>query len=300
MRTCLAADGLRTVRALAVALALSLALAPAALAVPLTTDYTPGSALFTQGNGVQVRSFYGEHVPGVDYTVGDDAWRVTIRPDPPVYLGSISDAGFGILQGEFMEAAGWTYASAAMELSDDSLVVRTYAARHIGASVGADFFVEYVPHGTDPTDVHWIQIVTNNHRLGAAHGTPENRVDHLFAGSPYYDHGGRAGPRFLRDSPRREDNRAHEWTAELYLVTGPPVVLQPGGVRRPTPGLVTFLGGIQWGWENHCVGPVDGGGLPGDLACTREVPEPEVAFLLVVALVAIVATRRMSTLGVRP
>jgi hypothetical protein len=40
--------------------------------------------------------------------------------------------------------------------------------------------------------------------------------------------------------------------------------------------------------------------LPGDLACTREVPEPEVALLLVVALVAIVAIRRMRTLGVRP
>src|SRR5687767_15965511 len=106
MRTCLAADSLRTVRALVVALAVSLALAPAALAVPLTTDYTPGSALFTQGSGVQVQSFYGEHVSGVDYTVGDDAWRVTIRPDPPVYLRLISDAAFGILQGEFTEAAG--------------------------------------------------------------------------------------------------------------------------------------------------------------------------------------------------
>src|SRR5688572_28612715 len=202
MRTCLAADSLRTVRALVVALAVSLALAPAALAVPLTTDYTPGNALFSQGNGVEVRAFYGEHVPGVDYTVGNDAWRVTIRPDPPVYLRSIGDAALGILQGEFTGAAGWTYASAAMELSDDSLVVRRYAARHIGASVGADFFVEYVPQGTDPTDVHWIQIVTNNHRLGAGHGTPENRVDHLVAGSPYYDHGGLAGPRFLLDRPR--------------------------------------------------------------------------------------------------
>jgi hypothetical protein len=231
-----------------------------------------------QGNGVEVTVFYGEHVPKVDYLVGTEPWQVSIRPDPPEFLETITTNAFDVVLAEFTSASGWRYASAATLLSDESLVVRTYAARHVGRSVGADFIVEYVPHGSDPLDVHWIQVVTSNHKLGAKHGTAENVVDHRFRGGPYYDQGGSAGPRYFLDTPRREDSQPHEWTAELFLVTGPPVITQPGGVIRPTPGLVTFYGGIRWGWENHCVGQGDG-------ECSFEVvPEPAAYFILVAGL----------------
>jgi hypothetical protein len=268
-------DGARRAgRCLFLALALGLALAGVALGSPLTTDYTPGSAKFRQGSGVEVTVRLGEHVPKVDYLVGTEPWQVSIRPDPPEFLEAITTNAFDVVSAELKSASGWRYASAATPLSDDSLVVRTYAARHVGRSVGANFIVEYVPHGSDPLIVHWIQVVTSNHPLREKHGAAQNAVDHRAAG-PYYDQGGLAGPRFLVDQPRRGDNQPHEWTAELFLVTGPPVIRQMGGPPRPTPGPVTFYGGIRWGWENHCVSEDD--------PC-EVVPEPAAYFILMAGL----------------
>ena len=72
------------------------------------------------------------------------------------------------------------------------------------------FDLEYKPTGTDPTaNVHWIQIVANNHKLHSPHGTLENIVDNGRSPggrSPYYDDGYTADGLNLYDFPYREDD----------------------------------------------------------------------------------------------
>ncbi|MDA0765313.1 MAG: hypothetical protein O3A87_01140 [Verrucomicrobia bacterium] len=168
-----------------------------------------------------------------------------------------------ILSSTFPAGAGWTFQSSVNELSDSSLVIHTYDVQGTAARVGADFHVEYVPHAGDPTvDVHWIQVVTDNHALpGNLHGTLENEVDNPFSPggrSPYHDDGAAATSREFYDFPGRTDtNRAHDWTAELFLVTGP--------AAEAGPGNIIFHGGITWGWSN--------------------IPEPSLAYLLAILIV---------------
>jgi hypothetical protein len=222
---------------------------------------------------------YGEHVPLVNYPVDTDNWRVFLDPDPPEYLRGAPTNYADVLSAAFPVADGWSYQSAANELSDNSLVVRDYIARHGAGLVGAEFLVEYVPHAGDPgpLDVHWIQVIRSNHRLGANHGTAENVVDHVFARSPYYDHGGLASSRFFYDFPKREHENEHVWEGVLFLVTGPAVIAQPDNTRRPTPGAVTLLGGIRWGWQNECIS------VDISIDCDT-VPEPAAVPLLALAL----------------
>jgi hypothetical protein len=88
------------------------------------------------------------------------------------------------LRTAFPEPA-WTFSISPTPLSDGSLHIHTYDAIHgdgpngnCASCVGAEFDVEYVPHGDDPLlNVHWIQIVANNHPLNGAHGTLANVVD---------------------------------------------------------------------------------------------------------------------------
>jgi hypothetical protein len=134
--------------------------------------------------------------------------------------------------------------------------------------VGAALHVEYAPAGTDPTtNIHWIQVVSNNHKLNAAHGTADFKVDNLGATTPYYDTLAAANSRNFYDFPWRDDGGAsHTWSAELLLVQGP-----ANGV-----GNILFLGGLSWGWENHPL---------------AAVPEPQAWLLLLLGLALLAAAR---------
>jgi len=290
---------LAVIRTIATLVVLFSLLSTAATATPLMLDYTTqGTATFTPRDSAEYSFTYGLHQHNDPYQVNGGNWDVWLNPDPPEYLRGVSETFSGVMSSAFKTSDGWTYQSAARELSDDSLVVRVYAARSGDGTVGAELLVEYVPHGNDPLDVHWIQGVQSNHRQGAEHGTLEDTVDYRYAGAPYYDQGGVASSRYFYDFPQREWDQAHTWKAELYLVTGPPIVNQADGTVRPTPGAVTFLGGISWGWENACVGGGDvgngaGGGTGGNnMVCAiTQTPEPATLLFVMSGMLLLCAIR---------
>jgi hypothetical protein len=234
----------------------------------ISTDY---KAATVRGNNTS-----GVYDPTDTYKVGAQDWVANLLPANATYQRAVSDNFFKVLSAAFPVSAGWSYASAVNELSAASLVVHTYDVTGQPDLVGAAFHVEYVPHGTDPTaNMHWIQVVTDNHNLttNKGHGNPENVVDNPFSAggaSPYYDDGGAADSRNFYDFSFRDDgNQSHIWQAELFLVSGPAI-----GTKGP----ITFYGGIIWGWENH------------------PVPEPSTAAyavgFLVLVLVSVTRSRR--------
>ena len=222
-------------------------------------------------------TYPGTHVPSVPYKVKEDPWVVNLQPDPPKFLAAASDELKKLMKNDF---PNWAVSDAKNQLSDDSLNVHTYAAIHgnkgdtfceKGACVGADFLVIYTPHKDDPTDVHWIQVLTA-HGITFLDDTINKGLD------PYYDDHGAANKQFFADSPRDTDDEAHTWTADLFLVTGPDFDKD----HKITAGPVTVLGGIEWGWENHCTKEKKGPDFPGDTcdcACASPTPEPG-SFLL--------------------
>lgn len=220
------------------------------------------------------RNVFGYTTSGVydysdPYTVGTTNWQARLIPARPTEINNTNGNFFFTTLANWAQGSNWTFNSAVNTLSNDSLVVRTYNADGAAARVGAEFHVEYVPGPGDPTaNVHWIQVVRDNHKLGTGggHGVPELIVDNGASPgnrSPYYDDGGAADGRNFYDRPWRDDGGAsHLWEAELFLVTGP----APNNA-----GLVTlYRTGISWGWEN--------------------VPTP--GSLAIVALAGLVAPRR--------
>ena len=182
------------------------------------------------------------------YTISGVNWEARLSPARPTEINNTQGVNFFTTLSGWAQGTNWTFASATNTLSENSLVVRTYDAQGTTARVGAEFHVEYVPHGNDPTDnIHWIQVVKDNHLLGqgGGHGVPELIVDTASPNrrSPYYDDGYAANGRHFYDFPGRIDpGNSHTWDAELFLVVGP---------APTTPGLVTiYRTGISWGWEN--------------------------------------------------
>jgi hypothetical protein len=260
------------------ALALAAAFAGIIHGAPITTGYTGGPSLFTVG--------------GTPYSVGHNfvpsqLYTVNIPNDAIVYLDPLASMAptnlihpegdvLAAMKAEFPESAGWIYTNAPNRLSDGSFIVHLYKAYEGGGEVGAEFMVEYHENGgTDPTqDLHWIQVFHADHEPD--HGTYVWEVDHVFANSPYYDHGGVANSTFFYDNPFTSDsNLPHDWDFYLFLVRGPAVIEQQNGSRYPTPGELTFYGGIHWGWENE-VG----------------IPEPTTSLLAAPVLLLFIVARR--------
>ncbi len=222
---------------------------PVGWGTPLKEDYASYQINFAQGTPTTS----GVHDTEDHYmSNGLECWA-NLKPIDVEYSRAVSQNFFDVLTAAFPGSDGWSYASAINELSDDSLVVHTYDVQGTSARVGAEFHLEYVPGAGDPTtNLHWIQVVTTNHSIrnppGSAHGTTFNGVDNPFSPmgrSPYYDDGGAATSMHFYDFPGRTDTwRSHTWKAELFLVSGP--------VAGAT-GLITFHGGVTWGWENDCV-----------------------------------------------
>ncbi|MCS6862972.1 MAG: hypothetical protein NZT92_21930 [Abditibacteriales bacterium] len=118
--------------------------------------------------------------------------------------------------------------------------------------MGAYIDIEYKPGAGDPKDnLHWIQVVSDNHSIEGNHGDRENRVDvDPGARTPYYDDGDTADQRNFFDAPRRPDpENNHDWIAALFLVKGRDSVDKPVTIYTNS--------GILWGWTNIFFRDVD-------------------------------------------
>jgi hypothetical protein len=258
--------------------------APALAASPLTTSY--GAATV---EGFATSGLYDAQDT---YSIAAVDWEANLLPITPIYARSFGLSFFDVLHAAFPTAAGRTYQSAVDELSAGSIVVKTYDVLGTADSVGAALHARYVPAGSDPTaDIHWIQVIRNNHLLNAAHGTEDFRVDNLGAATPYYDTEGAANSRNFYDLPLRDDaGESHIWIAQLLLVSGP----------EDGKGPITFLGGLTWGWENHPVrGAVATFSTPLDISITP-VPEPQAYALMIGGLLLLLVVGHRQRLKTGP
>jgi len=211
-----------------------------------------GAASFVLGGTTY--SGTGVYDPINSYNVAGQPWVASLAPLHPIELASTTGAGdtnvnfASVLHDAFPT---WTF-NFGHDLSANSLVVKAYDVEGTNGFVGIQqnannfdgFFVQYVPHGTDPTtNIHWIQVVYDNHALGAGggHGVIDHIVDNGGAANPYYDTLGVADGRNFVDSPGRTDAGAsHVWLADLYLVRESPTAANT----------VDIYEGIEWGWRN--------------------------------------------------
>ena len=217
-----------------------------------------GAASFTKaGDGTW--SSTGKYDPVNNYTMAGIPWVAYLDPSGPFPLASAPKAGSPFvrflpeLEAEFPT---WSF-SFAGDLEDNSLVVKAYDveasppvnATYVGIQQDLStstfgFYVQYVPTGNDPTaNVHWIQVIYDNHAIDGGHGDIENIVDNGGADNPFYDTKGAADDRNFVDAPGRLDpGNSHVWIADLYLVT------VPDPTNAPT--VVNIYDGIEWGWRN--------------------------------------------------
>lgn len=180
------------------------------------------------------------------YSVGAQQWKAWLLPAHPIQLQRGGTVNFLAVLGAAFNT--WTFNTAPASLSASALRVHSYDVFGSAGYVGIEqtpnigFHVEYRPAGADPVaNMHWIQVVTNNHALGAGggHGVIANIVDNGGAIDPFYDTLGAADGRDFIDAPGRLDgNQSHFWIADLFLVQ------QTGATT------VTIFDGVRWGWVN--------------------------------------------------
>jgi hypothetical protein len=216
----------------------------------VTTNYMP--------QNLEIPNFFVPGATRVFNTTGkneSNEGNTTRSPEvhdllnPTANWTSVFDREFG--------TKGWTRRDSAAELSENSLTVKTYDAIGTQTTVGAQYHINYAPGLDDPTidthDILWIQVVTNNHTLGVGggHGIDSNIVDVSSSNtqSPYYDEGFFASATDFVDEAARigDTENAHNWTAELFLVTAP-LNSNFGDVHD-----VTVWSGTTWGWGNTLV-----------------------------------------------
>ena len=214
----------------------------------------------------------GEHVTQVPYQVNGTDWVAELTPANPkqLKLGG-TDFFLKILRQDFPANQGWSFVSAAKDLSENSLIVHSYQVHatdllgqpnYVGIEssgiaglltpTNIGFDMQYKQAAGDPgDDVHWVQVIDDNHAFNKdlkgkvvvdKYGQVEKRVDvPQGATTPYYDGYYSADSRNFLDTPTRPNfDKSHYWHAELYLIVGP-----------DKPGKVTVYDGVSWGWENH-------------------------------------------------
>lgn len=220
--------------------AASTLLAPAALAGPVQEAYA--ARVINFANGTPTTS--GVYDRNDTYTIGGVNYEAWLRPAKVAEINNTAGEFFFTQLNTWAGASGWTFQSAVNTLTDNSLKVRTYDVQGSATRIGAELHVEYVPGVGDPVNnVHWIQVIRNNHNLVTGYGNLDLKVDNLGSTSPYYDHLGAATDREFYDFPGRTTNltQRHYWDAELFLATGP---------AAGSPGMVTlYRTGMRWGWE---------------------------------------------------
>ncbi len=170
----------------------------------------------------------------------------------PVKVDEVPGTGgvfFNTVSGQFTNADGWTFQSAAEELSSGALRVKTYDAQGTPTRVGCEIHMVYRPQGDDPTNIHWIQVINTNHSLKppAGHGNSSTYVDiPNSATTHYYDDGYAANVTNLYDFPGRVDaSNTHNWEATTFIATGPAIGTGAGNI-------VLYSPGFKWGWVNEC------------------------------------------------
>ena len=276
---------------LAAATVLTLAAAIAASAAQINHFY--------HDRTVDGQSFTGGYLATQPYKVGAIDWVVNLDPPQPEYLSGLDASQTDLLRSGYSMAAGWDFVPSEFGLGEDTLRIINYTAVKDGGGVGANFVVEYNPNNkADPVNnIHWIQLVTTNHPKGGQHGDAKTSIDNRFLTTPYYDHGGTAGPHYFSDSPRRTDiGKVHNWTAYLFLVSGPNLNTTTDPVSV-VPGPVTVYGGVKWGWENHCVAATPRQSAASDVCteclCAEQIPESSTFGLLASGLAFVFFIRQM-------
>jgi hypothetical protein len=218
---------------------------------PLST--TPSAGGFTSD---------GIYNPVDIYRAGFGLGIAFLLPPIPIELplggvsGGLIDFGGNLqnAQGSYAGAAGgWSYTSAATSLAANSLNVTAYDVSGSSTGVGIastattlGIAVDY--SGPAIANAHWIQVIADNHKLGAAHGTLDNKIDITAPDTtPYYDASFAANATTFLDAPTRSDaTNTHWWLADLYYASGP-----------LTPGAVTLYDGLLYGWGNFWFSGLD-------------------------------------------
>ena len=211
---------------------------------PLST--TPSAGGFTSE---------GIYNPVDIYRAGFGLGIAFLLPPLPIELplggvtGGLIDFGGNLqnAQGSYAGAAGgWSYTSAATSLAANSLNVTANDVSGSSTGVGIassattlGVAVDY--SGPAIANAHWIQVIADNHKLGAPHGTLDNKIDITGTDTtPYYDESFAANATTFLDAPTRSDpTNTHWWLADLYYASGP-----------LTPGAVTLFDGLLYGWGN--------------------------------------------------
>jgi hypothetical protein len=130
-------------------------------------------------------------------------------------------------------------------LSNNSLVVKTYEVYGMPTKMGAVIDVSYAPHAGDPTtNIHWIQVVTDNDPIGGQFGQNESIVDTSDGKTdPYFTAKASGQSGFYDNAARTDTQNAVTWQGEAYLI-------QQTGTKA-----ARLYGGISWGWFNSPLPP---------------------------------------------
>lgn len=174
---------------------------------------------------------------------------------------------------------GFSYAFGG-SLSSVTFNINTYSAFNNGTNGGATLSLNMTNSSSNlPTNLHWVQWVTDNANITGLNGTnlaapkglgnPENVIDgsypvpgygqpmqgSTFPGSPFYDvfpnedpNAFDTAPPIFSDMPQRGEptpaNPVITWNAYLFLVSASSTT---GNTTTPVP--ITFYDGIEWGWQ---------------------------------------------------
>jgi hypothetical protein len=246
--------------------------------------YAPESRTFDLPAGGTITSS-GRINQHTSYFVGAVPWEVNAVPFPLTSTtGADFDAFNNLMHTQFSD---WTVGQDTLSDFGNTFVVHTYDAHTVDVRAGAELQVDFV---TDDlaligAPLHWVQVITTD---TPGVGRPTPRFDNLFSPrdadhpngqTPFLDDGyALAGPDFFYDFPKRHYDVENTWRASLFLVQGSN---SPGGTG------LTVLGGLDWGFENHCDKPSNNGLSVGgtcSLCGCSATPEPATFSLLGVAV----------------
>jgi hypothetical protein len=230
----------------------------------------PGGGTFTSSGKIN------QHT---DYKVGNIRWEVNAVPFPLQTPSNLDFAALDVLMKT--QFPDWTVSYEPLSDDDNSFVVHTYDARTLedqnGTTdlVGAELQVDFST--ADPTligaPLHWVQIITTD---TPGNGKPTPRIDTFTSATPFLDVGNPlAGPDFFYDFPNRNYSVQNVWSASLFLVEGS---------NSSDLKTMTVLGGLDWGFENHCDAvrkrDLEIGGACPVCGCSASTPEPGTSSLV--------------------